>query len=146
MNVLRDSPESHMASAYGRARRTPMTAVIGARLGRIDNRHMRLPSPALPALLFVVLCPAATLLAQTAARPDLPPVDLQVRDTTRVESWQYFDPKPGGGNPDYTFPATRLFASLDFRRPAVDVVGAVQYVQFASLPAHSIGPGPLGTG
>ena len=70
----------------------------------------------------------------------------QVRDWTRVESWRYFEPKPGGGDPDYTDVANRLFVSVEHRTPAIDLTGAVQYVQFGNLPTNATGPGALGSG
>ena len=60
--------------------------------------------------------------------------------------WRYFEPRPGGGDPDYAFPANRLLISMDVRGRHVDANAAVQYVQFGRLPAGSTGPGPLGSG
>jgi hypothetical protein len=70
----------------------------------------------------------------------------QVRDTTRAEAWRFFDPPPGGGQPDYTFPENRLFASLTFINAKVEVIGGLQYVAMAQLPTQSKGPGLLGSG
>jgi hypothetical protein len=69
-----------------------------------------------------------------------------VRNTTRVETWRYFEPKPGGGDPDYAFVANRLLFTLDWRQPRFEVGGGLQYVQFGGLPTTASGPGPLGTG
>ncbi len=60
--------------------------------------------------------------------------------------WRYFEPRPGGGNPNYTFPANRLLARIDFRSRRIEATAAVQYVQFGGLPPNATGPGPLGTG
>lgn len=78
--------------------------------------------------------------------PPAPSVRWQVKDTTRVETWRFFEPKAGGGEPDYAFVANRLLMSLDYRRPRVEFGGALQYVQFGGLPTAASGPGPLGTG
>ena len=69
-----------------------------------------------------------------------------LRDWTRVESWRYFEPDPGGGNPDYTDIANRLQVGIERRGPRLDVLAALQYVQFGGLPATANGPGALGTG
>ncbi len=102
-------------------------------------------------IAIAALASSAVAHAQQPAAPASPPAPpprlrLQVRNTTRVEAWRYFEPRPGGGNPDYTFPANRLLISADFRGRHVDANAAVQYVQFAGLPSHSTGPGPLGSG
>ncbi len=83
-----------------------------------------------------------------AAAPATPPAPLrwQARNTTRVETWRYFEPKPGGGDPDYAFVANRLLFTLDWRRPRFEVGGGLQYVQFGGLPTTASGPGALGTG
>jgi len=71
-----------------------------------------------------------------------------IRNLTRVESWRFFDPAPGptAGDPDYTFIANRLAASLRHVQRRYEVNGAVQYVQFGGLPDDAFGPGALGTG
>jgi hypothetical protein len=74
------------------------------------------------------------------------PVAWSVTNTTRVESWSFFDPPPTGGNPDYTFVANRLSLGVARSWSRLDIGGSVQYVQFGGLPAHAVGPGPLGTG
>ena len=84
-----------------------------------------------------------------AAEPSSPPAPLTqwtVRDWTRVESWHYFAPNPGGGDPDYTDIANRLQIGVEHRAPRFDVSGAIQYVQFGGLPTRATGPGPFGTG
>ena len=68
------------------------------------------------------------------------------RNVTRVEAWSFFEPPPGGGDPDYTFVANRLL--VGFRQNGVrhELNGTLQYVQFGGLPTDAIGPGALGTG
>lgn len=68
------------------------------------------------------------------------------RNWTRVESWSFFEPRPGGGDPDYTFIANRLLVGVRHSGPRHEVNAAVQYVQFGGLPETASGPGALGTG
>ena len=108
------------------------------------------------AVLLVALLAAAfgtELRAQTPAPPPPSGPVEQVQETrwflrnwTRVESWRYFDPNPGGGDPDYTDIANRLQLGVEHRAPRYDVSGAIQYVQFGGLPTRASGPGALGTG
>lgn len=90
--------------------------------------------------------PAPT--ATQAPQPGLasPTWTFAVRDTFRVESWRFFEPRPGGGNPDYTFAGNRLFLQAGFRTSRVDVTLAAQYVALVHLPVDAAGPGALGTG
>ncbi|BCS35364.1 hypothetical protein TBR22_A45910 [Luteitalea sp. TBR-22] len=71
---------------------------------------------------------------------------LSLRDWTRAESWQYFEPNPGGGDPDYAFVANRL--QLELRRAwrRAEVQLTAQHVGFVGLPSTASGPGPLGLG
>ena len=71
---------------------------------------------------------------------------LTLRDTTRAESWRYFEPNPGGGNPDYGFIANRLQIELKRAWKRVDVQLTAQHVGFSGLPSDASGPGPLGLG
>ena len=71
---------------------------------------------------------------------------LGFRDTLRVESWRFFDPEPGGGDPDYGFLGNRLLLDMRFVSPRVDVTAAAQWVGLVNLPPTSVGPGALGTG
>ncbi|MEO8482741.1 MAG: alginate export family protein [Acidobacteriota bacterium] len=102
----------------------------------------------LNALLIPAMLWPVTVLAQRAPpeKPAPPRLQWHLRDTTRAEVWRFFEPKAGGGNPDYWFLANRLFVGADLRARRWEVHAGVQYVQFGWLPAASIGPGPLGTG
>jgi len=133
-----------------------MTAVIPARMkdrysGRVAiaavHRH---PASVRFALIVVSLAAACRpLQAQTPAPPAptmAPESRWFLRDWTRVESWHYFTPSPGGGDPDYTDVANRMQVGLERRAPRYDVAGALQYVQFGGLPTGATGPGSLGTG
>ena len=87
---------------------------------------------------------AASTPAQSAAAAA--PIRWSVTNTSRIESWRFFDPPPTGGDPDYTFFANRLRVGVSGAWSRLDVNAAVQYVQFGRLPALALGPGPLGTG
>jgi hypothetical protein len=65
---------------------------------------------------------------------------------TRLETWRCFEPPAGGGDPTYAFVANRLRLGVNAARGRAEVSAAVQYVQFAGLPAGASGPGTLGTG
>lgn len=99
-------------------------------------------------LVAVLGITSPSLVSAQAARPGTPParVTLHARNTTRVESWRFFEPNAGGGEPRYTFIANRLLATADVRMPHVDLAAGVQFVQFGNLPDRASGPGPLGTG
>ncbi|MBM3770700.1 MAG: hypothetical protein FJW27_05320 [Acidimicrobiia bacterium] len=64
----------------------------------------------------------------------------------RAESWRYFEPRPGGGDPEYTFLADRFRLDVRGRWPRAELTIGVQYVDMAGLPDGAIGSGPLGTG
>ena len=81
--------------------------------------------------------------AQSAAPPAVQPF---LRNWTRVELWRYYDPPPGGGDPDTLHVGNRLQAGVRLRRGIIDATVALQYVQFGGLPSDAIGPGALGTG
>lgn len=65
---------------------------------------------------------------------------------TRLESWRFFDPRTGGGDPDYQFLADRLRVDLRGRWRRVNLTLSPQIVGMAGLPEHATGPGALGTG
>ena len=78
--------------------------------------------------------------------PPAPAWVFSAVDLARVESWSYFEPRPPGGDPDYTFLGNRLRLEAQGRWPRVEVTFAAQHVGFLGLPAQASGPGPLGTG
>lgn len=110
-------------------------------------------------MIFVILvvafwslaCPAA---AQQADADDPPPkVTGALSNTTRVESWSYFQPRPeffntdfGGGRPDYTFIGDQFHLGVSVVGSRFDVAAAFDYVRLENLPTDAIGPGGLGTG
>jgi hypothetical protein len=103
----------------------------------------------LAAFVVVCWCLTATVAAQTSSAPPAAQTATTTafaRNWTRVESWRFFEPRPGGGDPDYTFVANRLQAGLRHTRPRWEITAALQYVQFGGLPARAAGPGALGTG
>jgi len=101
---------------------------------------------------------AATLLSptltysqttsQAGAQPVPPPSPwtFTARDVLRVENWHYFEPKPGGGDPDYAFVGNRLLFEARYNVPKVEVRLSGQWVGLFNLPPNSLGPGALGTG
>ena len=99
-----------------------------------------------PAVAQIPGTPADPPAAQPAQAPTPYKFTPFVRNWTRVESWSFFEPPPGGADPDYTTIANRLYAGVRHSGPRHEVIGAVQYVQFGGLPDDAIGPGPLGTG
>ncbi len=82
------------------------------------------------------------------APPPPPPATWRVSaiNVMRLESWRFFEPRPGGGEPDYAFLANRLRLDVRGHWPRVDLTLAGQYVGMAGLPARATGPGALGTG
>lgn len=111
-------------------------------------------------LLWALAVPVATSLAQVPTPPALPvptvaapaaaaPIPawrLSAINTLRVESWRYFDPRPGGGEPDYDYLGNRLRVDVRRHWSKVDFTLAAQYVGMAGLPERALGPGPLGLG
>lgn len=77
-----------------------------------------------------------------------PPLTWSFRgqDVSRVESWRFFEPHPGGGDPDYVFLGNRLLLGARATSARMDVDLAVQHVGFLGLPDQAAGPGALGTG
>ena len=102
------------------------------------------------AVVATVLSAVDAARAQPAAPPpaSAPPATWRASATllTRVETWRYFEPRPGGGDPDYTFLGNRLRLDLRGRWPRVETTLAAQAVSLNSLPTNAIGPGALGTG
>jgi hypothetical protein len=114
------------------SRRIPRGLGLGARL----------------ALLTGALAAPPAVSAQTPSAPASPPSDWRASATllSRVEMWRYFEPRPGGGDPDYAFLGIRLRGDVRGRWGRVEPALAVQGVSLAALPTGSTGPGALGTG
>ncbi|HQZ41091.1 MAG TPA: alginate export family protein [Vicinamibacterales bacterium] len=93
----------------------------------------------------LLACEPASLAAQPAADPD-PGVAGHVSNTTRVESWRFFEPPLAGVDPRYTFFGNRSDLGLQVRAPRFDLSGGFSYVRVERLPTDAIGPGGLGTG
>jgi hypothetical protein len=108
------------------------------------TRHRR----SLPTVLLLLLAGVApSALAQQSAAPAVAPsFSFFARNTTRVEMWSFFTPRPGGADPEYAHAGNRLFFGVEGRRSRVNFTVGLQYVQFGGLPTDAIGPGPLGTG
>jgi hypothetical protein len=84
--------------------------------------------------------------AGAAAAQDATIVTPYLHDTTRVESWSFFEPRPGGGDPTYTLLGNRATLGVRVRGVRFDVDGAFEYGQLVGLPRNATGPGPLGPG
>jgi hypothetical protein len=86
--------------------------------------------------------------AEQAAPPAAPAAAWQgsVVNVTRFESWRFFEPQPGGGDPDYTFLGNRLRMAARRGWSRIEVNVAAQYVGLVGLPTRGSGPGALGTG
>lgn len=73
-----------------------------------------------------------------------------VSNTTRVESWSYFQPREHvfepSGDPDYTYVGDRAELSVTSEGERFDLSGAFNYVRLENLPKHAIGPGGFGPG
>jgi hypothetical protein len=95
---------------------------------------------------------ATSLVASAQPAPtapatgDTPTTTFYLRNWTRSETLYFFEPKPGGGDPDYSFIANRLQAGIRIAGARWELAGALQYVQFGGLPTDAFGPGALGTG
>ncbi|MDH4067138.1 MAG: alginate export family protein, partial [Acidobacteriota bacterium] len=96
------------------------------------------------ALLVVV---PMRLMAQSVADADTgPQVEASVSNTTRVESWRFFDSRIDGVDPRYTFVGNRSDLGVRVRGAQFDLGGGFSYVRLQNLPTAAIGPGGLGTG
>jgi len=98
----------------------------------------------------LLLAPGSASVAEAQTRapddPQPPATAWFLRNWSRLESWSFFEPPPGGGDHAYVYPVNRLQAGVrrDARRYAL--TAALQYVQFGGLPRDAVGPGPLGLG
>ncbi len=92
-------------------------------------------------LVFVCVRQAA---AQSDA--DSPHVEPYIRDVTRVESWSFFQPFEGGGNPTYSFVGNRATLGVRVKSVRFDLDGAFQYAQLVGVPERAVGPNALGSG
>lgn len=114
---------------------------------------VRVPLRAAAALLGLG---ALALAAAVRADPRADPVwdalaegvSLELSERVRWEHWEYFDPGPGGGDPDDDFGASQLRATLRWEQPRFAFELAGQYVQLVSVPDDAVGSpgGALGTG
>ena len=97
-------------------------------------------------LVFALRTGIAAAQTATPAAPPASSTTWTLRDWTRVEGWHFFEPPLGGGDYAYAYGANRLQAGVRRNTPRYAVAAAFQYVQFGNLPAHAVGPGPLGLG
>lgn len=94
----------------------------------------------------LLLGQSASAQQSATAASAAPALSGYVRNWTRVESWNFFEPYPGGGRPTYVDIANRLLLGVRRVTPRYELDGALQYVQFGGLPSNAFGPGPLGVG
>ena len=95
------------------------------------------------AFLLFAVTPAT---AQQAGGSDAPVVTPLIRNVTRVESWSFFEPPEGGGDPTYALFGNRATLGVRVESRRLVMQGSLQYTQMIGLPSRSIGPGPLGPG
>lgn len=97
--------------------------------------------------IVVFLLTIQPLCAQTVTGSDVTTVTPFLTNVSRLESWSFFDPPAGQGDPTYTFLSNRARLGVRVTSRKLDVEGAFQYAQIVRLPQRSIGlAGPLGTG
>ena len=107
----------------------------------------RRKAPVIAALLSWLIAPAAgAQTVQAVSEREAATTVWTLRNWTRVESWRFFEPPPGGGDNEYAYSANRLQAGVTRRASRYAFTGSVQYVQFGNLPTGAVGPGPLGLG
>lgn len=97
-------------------------------------------------LLLLLAAVAAPASAQTPGDGGDPVVTPIIRNVTRVETWSFFKPPDGGGEPDYSTLGNRATLGVRVEARRLVVQGSLQYAQMIGLPRRSIGPGPLGPG
>jgi hypothetical protein len=112
----------------------------------IHRRLRRLLRLGAVALLAPLPIPAAAQPAAPGAAAPAPTWRLSAVNVTRLESWRFFDPRPGGGEPDYAFVADRLLVDVRGRWARAELALAGQVVGMGGLPDGAVGPGALGTG
>src|SRR5688572_28572392 len=94
------------------------------------------------------------MFSVSAFAQDAPKVTATLSNTTRIESWSYFQPyvdplaltQATIGDPDYTFFGDRAELGVRVNGTRFDLSGAFNYVRVENLPTNAIGPGGLGTG
>ena len=78
--------------------------------------------------------------------PTPPAATWSAVNLTRFESWRYFEPPPGGGEPEYSFLGNRLRVEARGRWRRAEITLAAQYAGQLGLPTGASGPGSFGTG
>jgi hypothetical protein len=80
--------------------------------------------------MLVLVCASASQ-AQTPLRQ----TEWLVRNMTRVETWRFFEPPPGGGDPTSTYVGTRFYVGVRRVEPRVDLrLGAVYFDHAGAMP------------
>jgi hypothetical protein len=96
------------------------------------------------AALILIGAPAAAQQPSEAATSSS--TEWILRNWTRLESWSFFEPPPGGGQPEYLYGANRLHAGVRRTTRHLAFTATMQFVQFGGLPQRATGPGLLGPG
>ena len=92
---------------------------------------------------MLVLLRPLLVCAQQEQSPSVAPFLL---DSTRLESWAFFDPPAGGGDPTYTLLGNRATLGVRINSRRFDAEASFQSAQLIGLPRRAAGPGPLGPG
>lgn len=136
---------------------TGVIAVIprGRQNRSVDGTQHRVGASVARGLGAVMLCllaitvptvGAQTPAPSTPAPPPIPTWRLSAINTVRAESWRFFEPRPGGGDPDYAYLGDRLRVDVRGHWAKVELTLAAQHVGMIGLPDGALGPGALGPG
>jgi hypothetical protein len=123
-----------------------MTDVMALPRTLSDSLTMALSRHSLVLVLSLAAVVPAAAQTPAASGAPAPSWAWLAQDTFRVESWGFFEPQPGGGNPDYAFGGNRLMLQGRYTAPRFDIRLAAQHVVLMALPENASGPGPFGTG
>ncbi len=94
----------------------------------------------------LLLLTSRATFGQTTRSESESQVTGYLQDSTRFESWSFFDPPSGDADPTYRTVGNRVTLGARVTGCHFDFDGAFQYSQLLNLPENSIGPGALGSG
>jgi Alginate export len=136
MDETHDGLEVGRATPRGIAATLTLVVLMAVTtVARAQTPTARVPPPSTPAP-SVAATPASAI----------PTWRLSAINTARAESWRYFEPRPGGGDPDYAYLGDRARVDVRGHWSRVDLTLGLQHVGFIGLPEGASGPGPLGLG
>jgi hypothetical protein len=112
------------------------------------SEHLSRPERARSAARIAALLLGLLGVGASASEAQTPSRSTEwfARNATRLESWRFFEPPPGAGDPTSTYVGTRLHFGVRRTGRHVDLHAAGQFVQLGWLPQDASGPGPLGLG